>query len=105
MTSSIDALLGSYRAMATTEREKGTYYERLCAAYLLHDPVQSELYDQVWTWKDWASLHGWDGKDIGIDLVARLRDRDGFAAVQCKFYAAKHKIAAADIDSFLAASS
>ncbi|TWG49545.1 type ISP restriction/modification enzyme [Aminobacter sp. J44] len=105
MTSSIDALLDSYRAMATTEREKGTYYERLCAAYLLHDPVQAALYDQVWPWKDWAGPHGWDGKDIGIDLVARLRDGTGFAAVQCKFYSAKHKIASADIDSFLAASS
>lgn len=105
MTSSIDALLGTYRAMATTERDKGTYYERLCATYLLHDPIQADLYDQVWTWKDWASLHRWDGKDIGIDLVARLRDGSGFAAVQCKFYSAKHKISAADIDSFLAASS
>lgn len=105
MTSSIDALLGTYRAMATTERDKGSYYERLCAAYLLHDPVQCELYEEVWSWTDWARLNGWDGKDIGIDLVAKLRDAEGYAAIQCKFYAAQHKIAAKDIDSFLAASS
>lgn len=96
MTLSLDALLESYRAAAITEREKGTYYERLCAAYLLHDPVQAELYEQVWTWADWAKLEGKDGKDIGIDLVAKLRDHDGYAAVQCKFYAADHKIAKAD---------
>lgn len=105
MTLSLDALLESYRAAAITEREKGTYYERLCAAYLLHDPVQAELYEQVWTWADWAKLEGKDGKDIGIDLVAKLRDHDGYAAVQCKFYAPEHKIAKADIDSFLSASS
>lgn len=105
MTTSLDALLDSYRAAALTEREKGTYYERLCAAFLLHDPVQAEQYDQVWAWVDWAAEHGWNGKDVGIDLVAKLRGHDGYAAVQCKFYAAKHRIAKADIDSFLSASS
>lgn len=83
----------------------GTYYERLCAAFLKHDPVQAEQYEEVWSWANWASAHGWNGKDVGIDLVARLRGHDGFVAIQCKFYAAKHKIAKADIDSFLSASS
>lgn len=104
MTFSLDALLESYRSAATTEREKGTYYERLCAAYLTHDPIQAELYEQVWPWSDWARDHGWRGKDVGIDLVAKLRDHDGFAAVQCKFYAPQHRIAKGDIDSFLSAS-
>lgn len=104
MTSSIDALLDSYRAAAATEREKGTYYERLCAAFLTYDPVQAEQYEQVWTWADWAAANGWVGKDVGIDLVAKLRGHAGYAAIQCKFYAAKHKIAKADIDSFISAS-
>lgn len=105
MTLSLDALLETYRTSAATEREKGTYYERFCAAFLLNDPVQAEQYDQVLTWSEWATEHGWNGKDVGIDLVARRRDGNGYAAVQCKFYAAKHKIAKADIDSFLSASS
>lgn len=104
MAYSLDNLLSSYRTAAVTEREKGTYFERLCAAYLTHDPVQAEQYEQVWHWADWAAENGWNGKDIGIDLVAKLRGHDGFAAVQCKFYDAQHKIAKADIDSFLAAS-
>ena len=37
MTLSLDALLETYRASAATERDKGTYYERLCAAFLTHD--------------------------------------------------------------------
>lgn len=105
MTSSLDDLLDSYRASATTEREKGTYYERLCAAFLTHDPVQAEQYEQVWTWADWAAANGWNGKDVGIDLVAKLRGHEGYAAVQCKFFSAQHKIAKADIDSFMSASS
>lgn len=105
MTFSLDALLDSYRASAATEREKGTYYERLCAAFLAHDPVQVEQYEQVTTWAAWAMANGWNAKDVGIDLVAKLRGHDGYAAIQCKFYAAQHKIAKADIDSFLSASS
>jgi predicted helicase len=105
MTFSLDSLLASYRASAETERDKGTYYERLCAAFLVNDPLQAEQYEQVWTWADWAHENGWNGKDVGIDLVAKLRGHDGFAAIQCKFYDAKHKIAKADIDSFLSASS
>lgn len=105
MTLSLDALLDSYRSNAKTEREKGTYYERLCKAFLLHDPVQADQYDQVWTWIEWASDNGWDGKDVGIDLVAKLRGHEGFAAIQCKFYNAEHRIAKSDIDSFISASS
>ncbi|MCG5238038.1 DEAD/DEAH box helicase [Xanthobacter oligotrophicus] len=105
MNFSLDALLDSYRASAATEREKGTYYERLCAAFLAHDPVQVEQYEHVTTWAAWALANGWNAKDVGIDLVAKLRGHDGYAAIQCKFYAAQHKIAKADIDSFLSASS
>lgn len=105
MNFSLDALLDSYRASAANEREKGTYYERLCAAFLTYDPVQAEQYEQVTTWAAWALAHGWNAKDVGIDLVAKLRGHDGYAAIQCKFYAAQHKIAKADIDSFLSASS
>ncbi|SEN48659.1 Helicase conserved C-terminal domain-containing protein [Paracoccus alcaliphilus] len=105
MTASLGTLLDSYRATALSEREKGTYYERLCAAYLVHDPVQAELYEQVWTWAAWAGENGWAAKDVGIDLVAKLRGHEGFAAVQCKFFSSQHRIAKSDIDSFLSASS
>jgi predicted helicase len=105
MSQSLDAILSSLRDAARTEREKGTYFERLCVAYLLNDPMQTEYFETVLPWADWAKINGWDGKDVGIDLVAKLRGHEGFAAIQCKFYEAKHKIAKADIDSFLAASS
>jgi len=100
----IDRILQSYRDAAVTEREKGTYFERLAMAYFLNDPVQSEEYEAVWTWADWAKASGRDAKDVGIDLVAKLRNEDGFAAIQAKFYAADTRIQKSHIDSFISAS-
>lgn len=84
--SALDQLLASYRTAAVTEREKGTYFERLAKAYLRHDPLQNEEYDGVWTWSEWAGEEAGSRRDIGIDLVAKLRNVDGYAAIQCKFY-------------------
>ena len=100
----IDHILQSYRDAAITEREKGTYFERLALAFFDNDPVQAEEYEAVWPWSEWAREHGWDAKDIGIDLVAKLRNEDGFAAIQAKFYAADTRIQKAHIDSFISAS-
>lgn len=100
----IDRILQSYRDAAVTEREKGTYFERLALAFFLNDPVQTEEYDAVWTWSDWAKANRRDGKDVGIDLVAKLRNEDGFAAIQAKFYGADTRIQKAHIDSFISAS-
>nr|WP_312826863.1 type ISP restriction/modification enzyme [Brucella anthropi] len=100
----LQSLLQSYRNAARTERDKGTYFERFAVAYLTHDPVQREQYEHIQTFRDWAAASGWDGRDTGIDLVARLRDEDGFAAIQCKFYDAAYRIRKEDIDSFISAS-
>jgi len=102
--SSLQALLSSYREAARTERDKGTYFERLAVAYLSNDPLQVELYQDVQTYAEWASEHNWDRRDTGIDLVAKLRDEEGYAAIQCKFYDASYRIRKEDIDSFISAS-
>lgn len=112
LVNSVDDLLASYRDAAVTERDKGTYFERLCAAFLTSDPVQAEQYEAVWPWAEWvaqagaswAAQNGWTGKDVGIDLVAKLRGHDGYAAIQCKFYSPQHRIAQADIAGFIAVS-
>jgi predicted helicase len=101
---SLQSLLQTYRDAARTERDKGTYFERFAIAYLTHDPIQLEQYEHIQTFKDWADANGWDARDTGIDLVAKLRDEDGFAAIQCKFYDAAYRIRKEDIDSFISAS-
>lgn len=103
-TSALRSLLALYRNSARTERDKGTYFERLAIVYLTHDPLQREHYGRVQSFKAWASEHGWDGRDTGIDLVAELLDGSGFAAIQCKFYDADYRIQKSDIDSFISAS-
>ena len=103
-SNSLHQLLDSYRTGARTEREKGTYFERFAAAYLSEDPVQREHYEDVQTYPDWATVQGWERRDTGIDLVAKVRGEDGYAAIQCKFYDADHRIGKDDIDSFISAS-
>jgi predicted helicase len=55
--------------------------------FLENDPTQTQQYDRVWHYTDWDSgRDGYSGKDIGIDLVAKIRDHDTFCATQCKSY-------------------
>lgn len=104
MSSAIRDLLERYRSGAKSEREKGTYFERLCVEFLKHDPEMAQQYEDAWTFREWAETAGWKQTDTGIDLVAKLRDDGSFCAVQCKFYRADHHIQKSDIDSFFTAS-
>ncbi|MBA5608281.1 DEAD/DEAH box helicase [Duganella sp. FT3S] len=97
-------LLDTYRQASLSEREKGTYFEDLIATYLRNEATYRDLYDKVWTYVDWAKEHGLDGRDTGIDLVARTQGTGETHAIQCKFYADDYKVQKADIDSFFTAS-
>ena len=39
----LDSLLEIYRTQTATQRDKGTAFEKLIAAWLVTDPVQSKL--------------------------------------------------------------
>ena len=83
---SLKDLLAKYRASASTEREKGTYFERLTQVWMRHAPTQRGLYSRVLTFAEWAKERGEDATDTGIDLVAQLEEApDTWCAVQCKF--------------------
>lgn len=97
-------LLNTLRSAAKTEREKGTYFEELIQAFLKHDATYATLYSDVWTYAEWAKLQGIDGRDTGIDLVAKTSGTDEYHAIQCKFYAEDYRIQKSDIDSFFTAS-
>lgn len=102
---SLSDILESYRDASQNEREKGDYFERLIKIFLENDASQKQQYSEVFTFSDWAKQTGWKGNDTGIDLVAKLSDGEGYAAIQCKFYAPNHTIQKPDIDSFISASS
>ena len=99
----LDELLKSYRTGALSEREKGTAFEKLTAAWLIADPVQSKRFERVESWSDWARRQQQDRSDIGIDLVA-MRHDGGIAAIQCKFFRHDRQVRKEDIDSFISAS-
>ncbi|QEE11938.1 DEAD/DEAH box helicase family protein [Bartonella krasnovii] len=98
------SLLEFYREKAKSPRELGTLFENLVKDYFSEDPLQKQEYEKVQTYLEWAEEHDEDGRDIGIDLVATIRDQGGYAAIQCKCYDASHIIKKEDIDSFIAAS-
>jgi predicted helicase len=101
MTSPLRKLLSQYRDASQTEREKGTYFERLTVAFLKNDPGMKQEYEDAWLFNDWAKANRLDGRDIGIDAVAKIRGEDTYCAIQCKFYREGYRIQKGDIDSFL----
>ena len=102
--SALNALLDRYREASVTEREKGTYFEELVVTYLRYEATYRDLYEQVWTFADWANERGVDGRDTGIDLVARTRGTGEYHAIQCKLYDQDYRVQKRDIDSFFTAS-
>lgn len=97
----ISEALARIRADSKSETDKGTWFERLTIQFLKQDPTFEV--DGVWRWRDWPereALTGLDGRDMGIDLVARLRN-NMWVAVQCKFYAEDRRISRKDINSFI----
>ena len=89
---------------AATPAEKGRWFEHLCMA-VARDVPDFQVAD-IWPWREWpdrARLTGLDGRDIGIDLVAKL-DSGALVAVQCKCYDRGHRVSKPDVDSFISAS-
>ena len=69
------------RMNATSEKDKGTQFERLTRFFLKNDPLWKSRFSEVWMW---AKAPTNDGADIGIDLVAQDREDNSYWAIQCK---------------------
>lgn len=105
MPSSLRQALDIIRENSFNEVEMGTKFEKLSKIFLEHDATQAQQFSQVWHYSDWAQEHGYQKKDIGIDLVAKNASGEGFCAIQCKFYKSDNTIKKEDLDSFISASS
>ncbi len=93
-------ILASIREASSTEKDKGTRFERLVKRWLETDPVYRSRFSQVWMWMDWPYR---DGKaDLGVDLVAREAVSGEYCGIQCKCYDENHLLDLHDVDSFFA---
>jgi len=100
MATTIHEVLQDIRLKASTEKEKGTDFERLMKLWFLTDPRFSEL-EKVWLWEEFPGRKDFGSKDLGIDLVARTEYGD-YWAIQCKCYAEDAQISKGSVDSFVA---
>ena len=97
-------ILDRIRKKSRDEAEKGRWFEQLFMRVALQQP-EFEI-DEIWRWPDWPdreALTGLDGRDIGIDLVAR-RTSNEWVAIQCKCYDDRHVLRKGEIDKFLGGS-
>ena len=97
-------VLSRIRRDSRDEAEKGRWFENLVSRILL-DLREYEV-SEVHRWADWPEreeLTGRDGRDIGIDLVARRTD-GAWVAIQCKCYAEDARVGMQHISTFLAIS-
>jgi predicted helicase len=73
---SLYALLSQYRSLSQSEREKGTYFERLIQCYLTHEASYKDLYEHVWMCADWAREQGLNAQDAGTAAVILRQAQD-----------------------------
>ena len=103
--STLQVALKTIKNRAASTTEQGKAFERLVKVFLENDPTQSQLYSKVWHYADWIKEHPkYPVQDTGIDLVAKLKDEEGFCAIQCKFHKQGASLTKASIDSFISAS-
>ncbi len=97
-------ILSRIRSESRDEAEKGRWFELLFMQVARQQP-EYEI-DKIWRWPDWPqreALTGFDGRDIGIDLVARRRSGE-WVAIQCKCYDEGRRLGKGEIDKFLGGS-
>jgi superfamily II DNA or RNA helicase len=80
---------------------RGKQFERVTKWWLENDPIHSRQIEKVWLWDEWPE---YPGRDIGIDLVARLID-GSLMAVQAKCVHESRLIPKSELDSFVSAAS
>ncbi|WP_337017268.1 DEAD/DEAH box helicase, partial [Oceanobacillus massiliensis] len=98
---SFDKIISNLEREDMSQRDRGTLFELLVAAYLKKEPMYARLFDEVWMLADVPEEYGIPKRDTGVDLVARNRETGELFAIQCKYYSKNTSIQKSHIDSFL----
>ena len=96
-------ILDRIRGESRDEVEKGRWFENLFMHVARQEPELEVA--EIWRWAEWperSERTGLDGRDIGVDLVARRHD-GSFVAIQCKCYDENRILPKGEIDKFLGA--
>ena len=101
MSISIDSLIHEIREQSDNVAIQGLTFEELALKYFQYDAQQQQTLDKVQPYSDWAKERGEPAGDVGIDLVASLRD-GGYCAIQAKCYASDAQLTKQDTSSFFA---
>ena len=102
---SFEDFLVQLRDEARSTTDQGTKFELAMAALLPHLPEYQ--FDAAWLWKDWPQrreVTDRNAQDVGVDIVARLRDTGEYWAIQCKFYDPSSSINLKELGTFFTAS-
>lgn len=97
-------ILGKYRNISFSQRDKGDRFERLMQLYLKTDPKYANIFKNVWMWSEFPGKDDLGSSDTGIDLVALTHEGD-YWAIQCKCFQEETYIDKPAVDSFLSTSS
>ena len=101
MSSNFRLALELIRQKSNNTTELGATFEKLVKVFLQNDSTQTQQYEKVWHYSNWAAeQEGYSKKDIGIDLVAKIRGQDTFCAIQCKCYQSENQITKEDLLHF-----
>jgi len=79
MTTPLRQLLAQYRAASRSEREKGTYFERLAVAFIKHDPGMVQEYEDAWLFPIGRRRTGWTGATSALMRSPKSAARTVFA--------------------------
>ena len=92
---------GLIRSLDSDPHRRGKQFEKIVKWWLQNDPIHSRDVKKVWLWDEWPDR---PGPDVGIDLVAELKD-GSLVAVQAKCFDSERDIPKSELDSFISAAS
>ena len=92
---------GLIRSLDVYPHRRGKQFEKIVKWWLQNDPIHSRDIKKVWLWDEWPDR---PCPDVGIDLVAELKD-GSLVAVQAKCFDSERDIPKSELDSFISAAS
>ena len=92
---------GLIRSLDSDPLRRGKQFEKITKWWLQNDPIHSRDIKKVWLWDEWPDR---PGRDIGVDLVAEMRD-GSLCAIQSKCFDMGRDIPKSELDSFVSAAS